>query len=179
MADLAPTFVVQTIRDKIIACGGVPVIDDLEAHDAYPLLFEQLLGILACAGAGGGGIVGKNIPGITPGDTFSVPGLNQVPRPVGYGTLAGVNPFAVPVPPALPFPAAPVDTIVLEGPVAPAFTAAFDPADIVSVTPVAGPFGPNSFALDVTTAPTATGPTIIEFTFEGQDGILVVDFLLV
>lgn len=179
MADLAPTFVNQTIRDKIIACGGVPVIDDLEAHDAYPLLFEQLLGILACAGAGGGGIPGINVPGITPGDPVSIAGFNQVPRPAGFGTLAGVNPFAIPVPPALPFPGTAGTDIVLMGPAGPAFTAAFDPADIVSVTPAPGPFGPLSFGIDVVTAVTATGPTIIEFNFEGQDGIIVIDFLLV
>lgn len=49
---LLPQDVNRAMRDKIVACGGVPVVTDLFRTDAYNLLFTQLLSLLACAGGG-------------------------------------------------------------------------------------------------------------------------------
>lgn len=170
-------------HDCLVAEGEVPVTDDLQGDTATVRLFRQWEEYVRSQFGGGGGdgaILGQNIGGITAGATITTDGFNMTPLPSGYGTLAGVNPFVVPVPPALPFPGlAFPGTVVLEGPAVPAFSFSADPLDVSAITPVAGPFGPNSFALEIVTAGTATGPTIVEFAFEGQLGIIVLDFAII
>lgn len=89
----------EVIRDKIIACGAVPLVTDMFAVNAYPVLFRQLLDLLCCGACGGGGLYYH--AAITPGDTVAIVAASWGPTPTGVGGFgAGAFPDAIPVLPS-------------------------------------------------------------------------------
>lgn len=92
MADVFLTDDVnKAIRDKIIACGAVPVVTDMFATNAFNLLFSQLLTLLCCTDCLGisGALYGD--AQIAPGDTVNLSSFAFGPKnsaPAGYRAAA-------------------------------------------------------------------------------------------
>lgn len=48
----SPFFINESLRDRIVGLGGVPVISDMESPEAYALLLNQLIGFISGPAAG-------------------------------------------------------------------------------------------------------------------------------
>lgn len=176
MADVfLPQDVNAAMRDKIIACGGVPVVTDLLRTDAYNLLFTQLLGLLACAGgnAGGGAMFAVyNGPGGPPDVQVTIASFVFGPVPSNWALLPTLNPLVDPYPPAsIPLAGGPVPN-TLNGP-APAGGDVFVlPANVSAASFIAG-VDPNQWNVQFTL--TNGAASFLIFTWKGQIGVVIIN----
>lgn len=75
----------EVIRDKIIACGAAPLVTDMFAVNAYPVLFRQLLDLLCCGECAAGGLY--YYASIVPGNTANIASAAWGPAPAGIGAF--------------------------------------------------------------------------------------------
>lgn len=171
----------RAMHEKIIACGAVPLINDLFAARATNALFRQLLGLLCCNCDGDGGALYYSQT-IIPGEAGEATIYAFGPVPQGgpqFGAAAfdNLNP-AIPNPLAI----AAAFTIVHPGPLVAAFnippaalTANGGWIDAVILAALAN----NQWGIAITTAAGGNPqPTVIPFTISFGGDLLHVGVLL-
>lgn len=175
MADVfLPQDVNKVMRDKIIACGGVPVIDDLLRTDAFNLLFAQLLSLLACAGGpvGTEGAMFAVYNGPAGPVDITISSFVYNPVPSNWALLPTLNPLVTPYPPAtIPLAGGPAPSL-LNGP-APAGGDVFVlPANVPVASFIAGA-DPNNWNVLFTLSDGT--PSFLIFTWKGLKGVIIIN----
>jgi len=168
-----PQDVNKVISDKIIACGGVPVVTDLFRTDAFNLLFAQLLSILPCASGGSGGGAMFAVYNGTGGPIdVTVASFVFGPEPSNWALLPTLNPILNPYPPAsIPLTGGPTPN-TLNGP-APTGTDTFVLPANVSVASFIPGVDPNQWSVLFTL--TDSAPSFLIFTWKGQKGVIIIN----